>query len=173
MPLACSWKPNLEKSGAYHGYVLHRSLRNTAADVMAVFLSSYDMPKTPPATVLLFGLVTLLCGLKCGTFLFYLMSDRSVLLSDWTPSDQHTPVPSVGFSGQSDSVSPLLHLFYIHRRIRGKTKLSPLSQYEVCLTDSETEYWCKILPWKVWMVLVSQCCSTTRTNWKCRSNTYL
>ena len=34
MPLACSWKNNFEKSGAYHGYVLHRSLRKTAPDVI-------------------------------------------------------------------------------------------------------------------------------------------
>ena len=35
MPLSCSWKSKLEKSGAYHGYVLHRSLKNMAADVIS------------------------------------------------------------------------------------------------------------------------------------------
>lgn len=29
---------------------------------------------------------SLLCGLKCGTFLFYLMNQGSVYLSDWLPS---------------------------------------------------------------------------------------
>ena len=44
-----------------------------------VFFSTYMLPKTLPVTTeLLFGMVTLLCGLKCGTFLFYLMSEGSV-----------------------------------------------------------------------------------------------
>ena len=44
-----------------------------------VYLSSYKLPKTRPATtLLLFGQVALLCGLKCGTFLFYLLSEGSV-----------------------------------------------------------------------------------------------
>ena len=34
MPLACSWKSDLVKSWAHHGYLLHRSLRNTMADVI-------------------------------------------------------------------------------------------------------------------------------------------
>ena len=107
--------------------------------INSVFLSSYNMPKTPPATLLLFGLVSLLCGLKCGTFLFYLMSEWSVLLSDWTPSDRQTPVPSVGFSSHTDGVSHLLQLCdYIHRRIRGRTKLSPSS---TSITVTQTARW--------------------------------
>ena len=45
----------------------------------ADFFSSQKMHNTQPATtLLLFDPVMLLCGLKCGTFLFYLMSEGSI-----------------------------------------------------------------------------------------------
>ena len=45
----------------------------------AVLSSSYQMLNTLPAnTLLLFGPVMLLCGLKCGTFAFYSMTEGSV-----------------------------------------------------------------------------------------------
>ena len=46
----------------------------------------------PVTSVLLFGPVMLLCGLKFGTFLFYLMREGIIYPSDWTPSDRHTAV---------------------------------------------------------------------------------
>lgn len=47
--------------------------------------SLHKLPKTlPGTTLLLFGPVTLLCRLKCGTLLFYLTSEQSVpLLRLW------------------------------------------------------------------------------------------
>ena len=65
-----------------------------ATCVNLFFFHSYNLLKTLPATkLLLFGLVTLLCWLKFGMFLFYLMSEGSVKLSNWTPSGRHTNRP--------------------------------------------------------------------------------
>lgn len=51
--------------------------------ITVMCFSSYKLLKTLPVTMLLlFGPVTLLCGLKCKTFLFHLLSEGSVYLSD-------------------------------------------------------------------------------------------
>ena len=58
--------------------------------ITVVFLPSYKSPKTlPVTTLLLFGPVTLLCVLKCGTFLFYRMS---IWLSDCEHHQTDTPL---------------------------------------------------------------------------------
>lgn len=82
-------------------------------------VSSYKSPKTLNATMMLmFDPVALLCGLKCWTFLFYLLSEASVQLSD-----RHTRVLAV------TQTSP--HLCYssvnICRWIRGGMKLPSIA----------------------------------------------
>lgn len=78
-----------EEGCCFLGETSLRSLSGVMSGVMfgkkdrhfthTVFVSSHKMLKTLPApTLLLFGLVTLCCGLKLGTFLFDLMSDGPV-----------------------------------------------------------------------------------------------
>ena len=77
---------------------------------------------------------TTTCWLKCASFLFYLMSEGSVWLSGWTPSDRHTP-----------TVCPftnLLWLWYcLHwqtggRGGRRKLKMSELSPNSILLVNN-------------------------------------
>lgn len=82
-------------------------------------VSSYKSPKTINATMMLmFDPVTLLYGLKCWTFLFYLLSEASVQLSD-----RHSAVLAV------TQTSP--HLCYgsvnTCRWIRGGMKLPSIA----------------------------------------------
>ena len=94
-----------------------------------VFFSSYKLSKTlPVATLLLIGPVMLLCGLRCGTFLLYVMSEDLFWLSDCEHHQTNTPLfRASGFSIHTDTASSLLRLwYYLWRRIRATAKLSPL-----------------------------------------------
>ena len=74
-------------------------------------------------SVLLVGPVTLLCGLKCGTFNEWRMC---LAVRLWTPSDRHTS----GFPIHKDAGSPLLWPWYfLRRRIRAWAKLSAPSPH--------------------------------------------
>ena len=54
-------------------------MTDTFPCITVVFFSSYKSPKTLTITTfVLFGPVMLLCRLKCGIFLLYLMSEGSV-----------------------------------------------------------------------------------------------
>ena len=76
-------------------------------------------------TTILFGPLTLLCGLKSGTFIFYFMSKGSVRLSDSEHGQTDTPlIHASGFCIHTDAGSPLLQLwYYLRRRIRAAVKL--------------------------------------------------
>ena len=87
----------------------------------AHFSSLCKLHKTVPVTTLLmFGPVTLLYGLKCGTFLLYYMSERPV----WSSGCEHRQVDRAqictsGSSIHMDAGSRLLQLWhYLRRRIR-------------------------------------------------------
>ena len=95
-------------------------MTDTFPRITAVFFLLYKSSKTLPVTTfLLSGPVMLLCGLKCGTFLFWRVKDlfgcQSVNSSAWTLLI-------------CASVLPLLRLwYYLWRRTGVTAKLSPLS----------------------------------------------
>lgn len=94
-------------------------------------------------------------GLKCASFLFYLMSGGSVWLSGWTTI---RPTHPDGLSIHTDSVSPLLWLRYCLRWQTGggdgrwKLKMSELSPNSLLIVNNVGQ----ITSLNTWLIKLQQ-----------------
>lgn len=100
---------------------------DTFTCINSAFLPSYKMPRTlPVGTLLLFGLVMLLCGLKCGILLFYseLYPLRDLFRCQTMNAIQTSHPCSVLSAYPYTQTTVSLNWW-----IRGRTKLSPNSAW--------------------------------------------